>query len=128
MDLKEKILAEMVVNYDNQLDKNYDRAKKFIRLTPTGMVDVINKSEYQLELQIQMYLLGKLYSHHSGLSQSSGCRNSELENELGILGNSLRPVLKKLRDDGAIRTENHENFLQANFIDRVINSFERKQK
>jgi len=128
MTLKEKILSEMVVDFANQLEKNYEHAKKFIRLTQTGTIDIIEKQNYQLVDQVQLYLLGKLYSHHSGLSESAGSTNSELENELGTIGNSLRPVIKKLRDKRIIKTEGHEHYLQVNFIDKVLNHFEKSNK
>ena len=60
--LRKKIIDEMTVNYSNALEKNFDLAKQFIRITQDGKVDILHKEKFGGKEQILLYLIGKLYA------------------------------------------------------------------
>ena len=84
-ELKKRIHEEMLVDYSNALEKNFDLAKSFIRLTNKGKIDVIIKDKINGKEQILLYLIGKLYSKEAGFSDTDDVGNKELMDELGIL-------------------------------------------
>jgi len=102
-DLKKKILNEMTVDYGNTLEKNFNKAKLFIRISKDGLVDVLVKEKVTGPQQIQLYLIGKLYAVQAELAESYDVGNRELMDQLGIPEGSLLPWLKELRDKNKIR-------------------------
>jgi len=130
--LKERILEEMTVDYSNALEKNFDLAKQFIRLTQDGKVDVIVKDKVSGKEKILLYLIGKLYAKEAGFSPTDDVSNKELVGELGIPEGSLLPWLKELRDKNKIkrikkgRTVHHS--IPINVVERTLKSIERKLK
>jgi hypothetical protein len=66
--LRERILKEMTTEYTNMLEKSFETAKRFIRVTPEGKVDVILKDRLTGKENIQLYLIGKLYAKVAGLT------------------------------------------------------------
>lgn len=103
--LKEKIRKEMVVDSGNALERNYELAKRFIRITQEGFINVLNKERYTGEEKVLLYLIGKLYAKEGGLVDSEKVDNDELSRELGVPLGSLLPWIKKLRDGGLIDTK-----------------------
>lgn len=101
--LKNKILAEMTSSYTNALDKNFGLAKKFIRITSEGFVEVLVKDKISGKEQILLYLIGKVYAKEAGLSSIDEVENSELMRELGIPLGSLLPWLKSLKEENKIK-------------------------
>ena len=89
--LKQKIINEMTVDYFNTLEKNFDLAKQFIRITKEGKVDILQKDMLNGTELISLYLIGKLYAKEAGFSATDDVGNSELMNELGIPKGSLLP-------------------------------------
>ena len=130
--LKKKILEEMTVGYANALEKNFDLAKQFIRITQDGKVDVIVKDRVNGKEKILLYLIGKLYAKEAGFSPTDDVGNKELMDELGIPRGSLLPWLKELRDKNRIKqikkgkTVRHR--IPINIVEKTLKSIERKLK
>ena len=97
-DLKEKILNEMLADHSNALEKNFQLAKQFFRITKEGKVDVLVKDKLILQDKVALYLIGKRYAFLAGLTKSEYVKNEELMTELGLPKGSLLPALMKLRD------------------------------
>ncbi len=129
-DLKKKILGEMTVDYASTLEKHFDLAKQFIRITRDGRVDVLVKDKLSGTEQIQLYLIGKIYAKESGLTTTDEVGNNELMEQLGIPIGSLLPWLKSLRDASKIkqakREKNVYHRIPVNLIETTLNAVEKK--
>ena len=99
--LKEKILKEMVSDYHNILDKNFNLAKNLIKVTKNGKIEVIDKESMNASNQILLYLIGSLYAKEAGLSEYGDAGNHELQDELGLPKGTILPALKDLRDNNS---------------------------
>src|SRR2546425_1962513 len=97
--LKTKILEEMTVNYSDNLEKSFDTAKRFIRISSEGKIEIRVREKLNGKDQILLYLVGKLYAKEGGLSLDEYVGNAELLDQLGFPVGSLLPWLKELRDD-----------------------------
>lgn len=130
--LKERIIGEMTVDYSNALEKNFDLAKQFIRITKDGKVDILFKDKIIGKNQILLYLTGKLYSKEAGFSPTDDVGNKELMDELGIPQGSLLPWLKDLRDKNKIKQVKKGRYthhvIPVNLVERTLKSTERKIK
>lgn len=130
--LKERIIEEMTVDYANALEKNFDLAKQFIRITKAGKVDILLKDKLNGMEQILLYLIGKMYAKEAGLSTADDVGNKELMNELGIPRGSVLPWLKKLRDENKIepikRGRYSHHRISINFIEKTLKSLGSKIK
>lgn len=128
--LKEKILAEMTSDYTNSLDKNFELAKKFIRITNEGLVEILVKEKTSGKEQILLYLIGKIYAKEAGLASTEEVANYELMNELGIPIGSLLPWLKSLKDENKIRPirrgKNVDHTISINLVEKTLNDIEKK--
>lgn len=128
--LRERIIDEMTVNYSSALEKNFDLAKQFIRITKDGKVDVLVKEKLTGMETILLYLIGKQYAKEAGLAPTDDVGSEELMNELGIPQGSLGRWLKDLRDDGnikAIRKGKYSHHTIAlNVVEKTLKSIERK--
>lgn len=130
--LKKRIIEEMTVDYANALEKDFDLAKQFIRITKAGKVDILLKDKLNGTEQILLYLIGKMYAKEAGLSSNDDVGNKELMNELGVPKGSLLPWLKNLRDENKIKPikrgqYTHHN-ISINFIEKILKSVENKIK
>jgi hypothetical protein len=108
-ELKKKILEEMTVEYSSNLEKNFDLAKQFIRITREGTIDVLVKDRVGGTDQLLLYFIGKMYAKEAGLAMTDEVGNSELMEELGIPIGSLMPWLKELRDKNRIKQVKRDN-------------------
>jgi len=130
--LKEKIIQEMTVDYSNALEKHFDSAKQFIRITQEGAIDIQLKERFNGKDQIVLYLIGKLYAKEAGFATEDHVGNKELMNELGIPQGSLLPWLKDLRDKKTIvqvkkgNTVSHR--IKVYLIERKLREIEKKLK
>jgi len=130
--LKRKIIDEMTVDYSSALEKNFDLAKQFIRITKDGKVDIISKEKFTGKEQIMLYLMGKLYAKEAGLSATDDVGNKELMDELGIPEGSVLPWLKDLRDKKKInpikrgRYTHHK--IQINVVEKTLKGIGKKIK
>jgi len=131
-ELKRKIQEEMMVDYSNTLEKNFDLAKQFIRVTKEGKVDVVVKEKVTGKEQILLYLIGKLYAKEAGFSVTDEVGNKELLDELGVPQGSLLPWLKALRDENKIRQvkrgNNTYHAIPTNNVERTLKTIEEKLK
>lgn len=130
--LRKKIIDEMTVNYSNALEKNFDLAKQFIRITQDGKVDLLHKEKFGGKEQILLYLIGKLYAKEGGLIEVTDVSNKELMDELGIPQGSILPGLKYLRDSNRITQVKKGKFthhsIAINMIEKILNIAEKKLK
>jgi len=128
--LKKKIMEEMAVDYSSALEKNFDLAKQFIRITKDGRVDILSKDQLTGKEQILLYLIGKLYAKEAGFTVTDDVGNKELMDELGIPEGSLLPWLKDLRDENNIKRVKKEryvyHFIPMNLVERTLRSIEKK--
>jgi hypothetical protein len=108
-ELKNKILTEMTVEYSGNLERNFDLAKQFIRITREGMIDVLVKSKINGTEQVLLYLIGKMYAKEAGLAPTDEVGNSELIEQLAVPVGSLMPWLKELRDKNMIKQVKRDN-------------------
>lgn len=127
---KKKIMEEMTVDYANTLEKNFDLAKQFIRITKDGKVDVLVRQKISGKDQILLYLIGKMYAKEAGVASTDEVGNDELARELQIKTGSLLPWLKELRDSNRIkqvkRERNVYHSIPANRIEDTLRDIERK--
>jgi len=130
--LKRKIIEEMTVEYSSTLEKNFDLAKQFIRITRDGKVDVLVKNKVSGQDRILLYLIGKLYAKEAGLTPSDSVNNKELMNELGIPQGSLLPWLMALRKKPGIKQikegKQVAHYIPINLVEPVLKAIERKLK
>ena len=127
--LKRRIAEEMTVDYASALEKNFDLAKQFIRITREGNVDILFKDKLTGEERIRLYLVGKLYAREAGLAATNEAENKELMDELGIPRGSLYPWLKGLRDKNMIKQVGKErHVIPVNLVERTLKSIEKKLK
>jgi hypothetical protein len=129
--LKQRIIEEMTVDYSSALEKNFDLARQFIRITKEGKVEVLHKEKVNGIEQILLYLIGKLYAKEAGLTATDDVSNKELMDELGIPRGSLLPWQKQLRERNKIKqikkgkkAVNH--VIVTNIVERVLKDLEKK--
>lgn len=129
--LKQRIIDEMTVDYSSALEKNFDLARQFIRITKDGKVEVLHKEKVNGIEQILLYLIGKLYAKEAGLTTTDDVSNKELMDELGIPRGSLLPWQKQLREKNKIKqikkgkkAVNH--VIVTNIVERVLKDLEKK--
>lgn len=122
--LKDKIEKEMVVDYANAIEKNFDLAKKLLNITSEGKVDISNKDKFEYKDKILLYLIGKLYAKEARRSESEFVGNEELANELGINERSLRVYLSRLRKENKIKKMKEGRLvyhkISPNLIERTL--------
>lgn len=125
--LKQRIIEEMSVDHADALERNFESAKKFIRVTPTGKVEILTRDSLTGKEQILLYLIGKLYTKEAGLVKEEFAGNKELTEELGIPMGSLLPWLKDLRDGRQIKsTKKGYHQISVNLIGRILENIEKK--
>ena len=101
-DLQDRIRSEMVANYSNALERNFEVAKQMIKITTEGKVDVLVKDKLSSRDNIVLYLIGKRYARTASLAPSEYVTIEELLNELGMKEGTLFPTLKLLREEKVI--------------------------
>ena len=122
--LQNKIMSEMVSNHSSALERNFDLAKKLIKICQSGTVEIIEKNKYTGEELILLYLIGKCYAKEAGFTNSNGVVNKELIDELGKSEGSIFPWLKNLRDSNKIKqnkeTSPIEHFIPINLVENTL--------
>lgn len=127
-ELRDRILNEMTVDYASALEKSFNLAKRFIRVTTDGRTEVLVKGQVPQKEQILLYLVGKLYAKEAGLAATAQVSNAELMDELGMPKGSVLPALKELRDANRIersksgRTVYHS--IPVSMVERILRSIE----
>ena len=131
-DLRKRILEEMTADHSSALERNFDLAKQFLRITREGKVEVQFKDQLTGQEQILLYLIGKLYAKEAGVTTTDDAENKELMDELGVPKGSLLPWIKALRDKGRIKTVRKKRYthhtVALNFVETTLKSVERKTK
>ena len=131
-DFKTRIRKEMMVDYASALEKNFDLAKQFLKITSKGKVDLHFKEKLTGKQQILLYLIGKLYAKEADLIETNDVGNKELMGELGIPEGSLLPWLKHLREKKKIkqvkigRYKHHS--VSINLVEKILKDVEKKVK
>jgi hypothetical protein len=129
-DLKKRILEEMTVDYSSNLEKNFELAKQFIRITKHGAVEVLVRDKVGGKEQIVLYLIGKMYAREGGLAATDEVGNSELMEQLAIPVGSLLPWLKELRDNNRIKQLKRDkkvyHSVPVNLIEDTLKTIEKK--
>lgn len=130
--LKTRIIEEMTSDYSSALERNFDLAKQFIRITKEGKVDILAKGKLSGKEQILLYLIGKLYAKEAGFAATDEVGNKELLDELGIPEGSLLPWLKDLRDTNKIKRVKRGQYayhiVPINLVERSLKSIEEGMK
>ncbi len=128
--LRQKILKEMIIDYSSVLEEYFDVAKKFIRLTKEGKVNILVKDKLNGEEQILLYLIGKLYAKEAGFVTSEEVGNKELMEELNMPRGSLLPFLKRLRDKNKIEEIKKGRYvyhrIPLNLIGKILKDIQAK--
>lgn len=128
--LRDRILEEMTIDHLNALEKNFDLAKHYIRITKEGNVDILIKDKLTGKESIILYLIGKLYAKEAGFAETEGVSNKELINELGIPEGSLLPWLKDLRADNRIKQIKKDRYvyhhIPINLVEKFLKTVEVK--
>ncbi|SRR6266571_111805 len=131
-DFKKRIRAEMAANFSDSLEKNFNLAKQFVRVTNDGFVDVFVKDKITGPEKIQLYLIGKRYAKQGELTTSDDVGNKELMEQLGIPDGSLMPWLSELRDKNKItrvtRQRNTYHSIPMNLIEATLKAVEKKMQ
>ncbi|WJI09302.1 hypothetical protein FGU46_03910 [Methanobacterium sp. CWC-01] len=127
---KKRIREEMLANHSNALERNFDLAKKFIKITEEGKVEVANKEKIGGKEQVLLYLIGKLYAKEAQLTKTACVVNNELTEELGVLDTSLRPWLKGLRDKNKIKQSKLDKYIchsiPMNLVEKTLKEIDKK--
>lgn len=127
---RKRIIEEMTTDYSNALEKNFELAKRFIRITKDGKVDVLVKAKVTGKESILLYLIGKLYANEAEFAETGNAGNKELMDELGIAEGSLLPWLKDLRDGNQIKQVRKEryvyHFIPVNLVEKALKAVELK--
>ena len=130
--LRKRIIEEMTVDYANAIEKNFDLAKQFLRITKDGRIDVPIKGKISGQQRILLYLIGKLYAKEAGLAMTEDVGNKELMNELGVPEGSLLPWLKELRESREIKQVKRGKYvhhsISFNVVEKTLNSIDKKLK
>lgn len=128
--LKKRILDEMTVETTGVLSKNFDLAKKFVKVAKNGKVEVMVKEKISGQERVLLYLIGKQYAKEAGLSESNVVSNKELMDELGVPRGSLDPWLMALRKSPGIKQVKEEqqvaHYIPTNVIEAILKDVERK--
>lgn len=131
-DLKKRILEEMTVDYSSALEKNFDLAKQFIRITKDGEIDILPKNMLTSKEQILLYLIGKLYAKEAGYIDTVETVNEELLSALGMPRGTLDWSLKELHDGKKIKTAKKRgsayHSILVNLVEKTLESVARKLK
>ena len=120
----------MIIDYSSVLEEYFDVAKKFIRLTKEGKVNIPVKDKLNGEEQILLYLIGKLYAKEAGFVTSEEVGNKELMEELNMPRGSLLPFLKRLRDKNKIEEIKKGRYvyhrIPLNLIGKILKDIQAK--
>ena len=130
--LRSRIIEEMTVDYSNALEKTFNLAKQFIRITKAGKVDILYKDKLSGKNQILLYLIGKLYAKEAGFTTNDDVGNKELMDEMGIPSGSLLPWLLTLRKENKIKQVKKGKYthhvVALNYVEKILKNVEKSLK
>jgi len=127
--LSERINEEMSVDYQTTLEKNFEVAKKYVRITSKGTVDVLKKDLMAGKDRVALYLIGKHYAKEGGKANTKMVDINELAEELGAPKGSIYPWLKRLRDKNVLASEKREKnktvySIKINHVEKILNKID----
>ena len=124
-DLKNRILKEMTVDHSDALERNFEFAKRFVRITKGGKIHVLVKDRIPEKQSILLYLLGKLYAKEAGMVDSEAVKNKEIMDELGMIEGSVSGRLTELRDQGrVVRVKTGYHVIPLNQVEKTLREVE----
>lgn len=103
--LGERVRGELMSDYANALERGFDKAKHLLRVTPEGLVEVLDKETFTNEEAILVYLIGKLYAVEAELAEEAWVGTAELKEELGMPKGSVDYSLTELRKNNLTRSK-----------------------
>jgi hypothetical protein len=131
-DLKQRIIDEMTVDHRNVLEKNLELAKRLVRITRDGKVDLLSRDDLNGKEQILLYLIGKLYAKEAGFVDTAEVGSEELKTELCFPEGSLFPWLKWLREENKIKRVKKGRYsyhiVPENLVEKILKTIGQKIK
>lgn len=128
--LRRRVREEMTFDYSRVLEQDLDMAKRLVRLSENGGVEVLVKDRLTGQEVLLLYLIGKLYGKAGGLTETDEVGNKELMESLGMPSGSLLPWLKSLRDENRIRQTERDNHtyhsIPISQVDKVLREVTKK--
>jgi len=125
--LKDRIVNEMKADYKSALERNFEIAKRLLKVTDQGKVHIIRKEKLTGKEQILIYLIGKRYAKEAGLTETENVANKELMEELGVPQGSVLPWTKDLRDSNKIRQADPGiHYIPLNLIESTLAELTKK--
>lgn len=118
----ETILKELVIKEGEVNEKLLlEILKPYIRIEE-GTGDLIPTEKFSELSNEKKVIIGFLYSKAKtrlGFSQSEKLKPRELESLLGMKGNTLRPILKRLKDNRVIRVDKEGYWLPNIYLTKA---------
>ena len=121
-------LKDLIIDQDEDLEKRIERlisGRICYGLDPHEIVFTFEGSSLSNLATVLMYLVAALgWKYVDENFSVPRTKPADLEEALGIPGNSLRPILKKLHDQNLIKRSNGEYFIcVANlaYVERTLN-------
>lgn len=102
-----ELLAATIVDY---VKINAEKAEVIFTVKGRGLK---NKEK------ILAYLLARKAMHMKGIIEDESIGPSDIERETGIKGNTLRPILGRLRDESIIRNDNGKYYIHNHALHDV---------
>jgi hypothetical protein len=91
------VKSELLAGEADELNKNKDRIKKLLRLTPDGHV-LLENQKLTARSQIGLYYIGAAYAAVGELRENDVVANKEIIERLGLPEGTVKPRVKELRD------------------------------
>ena len=96
-ELADWVKKEMMSDDADELNRNKERVKEYIRLTSDGGV-IITRRGLTARLEIALYYIGLAYAKVAGLREDDVVSNKEIAERLGLPDGTVHPKIKELRD------------------------------
>ena len=96
-ELAQWVKTELMANQSDELTRNREKIKKFVRLTSDGSV-MINDRKLTSRIQVALYYIAAAYAKAAGLRPDDSVSNHEIANKLGLPDGTVHPKVKELRD------------------------------
>lgn len=122
MGLKDRIEEKMVVDSDDILDEEFDRANKVIRVLQDGSVQLERDyREMDTENQILAYLIGKRYAFEADRVDEPSTRYDYFYDSIQADDSTIRHKMNDLEDENIVeKDENDKWSLVVDSIDIAL--------
>jgi len=91
------VKKEMMSDDADELNRNKERAREYVRLTSDGGV-IITRRGLTARLEIALFYIGLAYAKVAGLREDDVVSNKEVVDRLGLPDGTVHPKIKELRD------------------------------